>query len=427
MLASFTRSPDGVGLGSSQDSPEATIPPRGRLLIVVNTPEFFLSHRRAVATAARAAGWDVHVATGPGAAAARIRAAGFAHHRVPIDRGGLSPVRDLRCLFSLWRLMRRLKPGIVHAVTIKPVIWGGLAARLAQVPAQVSAISGLGWVFLAEGRRADLLRRVVALLYRAALGGPRQCIVFQNQSDRNFLAGLGIPLDGRAEIIAGSGVDLDRFSPSPEPTGMPVVLMPARLLVDKGVREFVAAAEMLASEGVAADFVAVGPTDAANPAAVPEHELERWRRSGPVVFRGNVINMPLALANSHVVVLPSYREGMPKSLLEAAAAGRAVVTTDTPGCRDAIVAGETGLLVPVGDAAALAGAIRLLLGDPARRAMMGAAGRRHAERAFDVRDVASAHLAIYEALSPGNPLAPARAPGDEAAAIDPPALAGLRT
>lgn len=375
--------------------------PRRRLLIIVNNPDFFLSHRLPIALAAREAGWDVHVATGPGAqGAARIREAGLPHHPVPLDRGGLNPVRDLVSFGQLLALIRRLRPDVVHAVTIKPVIWGGIAARLARVPGRVAAISGLGYVFIAGGVRAGVLRQMVAQLYRIALGGGGLRIIFQNESDRATMASLGVRVGpDRVRMIRGSGVSLDQFRPAPEPAGPPVVLMPSRLLIDKGLREFVDAARLLCAAGVEARFVAVGDPDPANPANVPPPELAAWRAEGVVEFPGHRADMAAVLAGAHIVVLPSYREGLPKTLIEAAAAGRAVVTTDTPGCRDAIEPDRTGLLVPLRDAPALAAAIRRLIDDPDRRRAMGAEGRALAERAFDVRHVVAEHLAIYDDLA----------------------------
>lgn len=368
--------------------------------MVVNTAEFFLSHRLPVALAARDAGWEVHVATEPGAAAACVEALGFVHHGVPFQRGGLNPVRDLQSLVALARLFRRVRPDVVHCVTIKPVIWGGIAGRLTGVPARVAAVSGLGWVFLAPGWRARVLRTAVRALYRLALGGAGQRTIFQNTADRDLIARPGGALARNARIVRGSGVDLTRFRPAPEPGGRPVVLFPARLLLDKGLREFVKAARALRDAGVAADFVAAGDPDPANPASVPEHELAAWKAEGIVRFPGHVTDMAAVLAASHLVVLPSYREGLPKALAEAAAAGRPVVTTDTPGCRDAIVPGETGLLVPVGAVGELADAMRRLITDPALRRAMGAAGRRLAEDAFDERAIAARHLEIYGEILP---------------------------
>lgn len=370
-----------------------------RLLFVLGDPGFFLSHRAPIALAARAAGYDVQVATPPGGAVAGIEALGLPHHPLPLQRGGTSLAADLGAALALLRLFRRLRPDVVHLVTAKPVIWGGLAARLAGVPGRVAALSGLGHVFIAQGWRAALLRRLVATLTRVALGGRGVRVILQNTDDRDMLAGLGLHLGHRLRLIRGSGVDLAAITPAPEPDGPPVVLMPARLLLDKGAAEFVAAARILQDRGVAARFVHIGDPDPRNPACVPPDLAGTWAAEGAVEFRGHRTDIAAQLAQAHIVALPSYREGLPKALIEAAAAGRAVVTTDAPGCRDAITPGVTGLMVPVRDAAALAEAIASLIADPARRRAMGAAGRALAEAAFDIDAVVAAHLAIYAELS----------------------------
>jgi len=373
---------------------------RRRLLYVVNDPAFFLSHRRPVALGALAEGYDVHVATPVDAETVEtIRALGLAHHAIPLSRGGRNPLGEIRGLAALVRLMVHLKPDIVHNVTIKPVIWGGIAARLAAVPATVSAISGMGYVFIAQGLRARALRTAVAALYRLALGGRERRIIFQNADDRDAFAAMGLRLDARAEMIRGSGVDLTEFAATPEPAGTVQVLMPARILIDKGAVEFVEAARILRAEGVIARFVLAGDRDLHNPASVPADLLARWKAEGLVAFPGHRRDIAGLIRSSHVVVLPSYREGLPKALIEAAACGRAVVTTDVPGCRDAIDPGRSGLLVPARDSRALAAAIRTLVEDPARRNSMGRAGRELAERAFRVESVVAEHLRIYRELT----------------------------
>jgi len=371
-----------------------------RLAMVVNDPAFLLSHRIEIATGARDAGFEVHIVTptAPSAAVETIRSLGFAHHPVRMPRGRIAPGADLATIGALYRLFRRLAPDLVHLVTIKPVLYGGVAARLARVPAAASAISGLGYLFISESAKARALRTALAPLYRMALNRPGQRIIFQNQADRASLAGLGVGVEGRAVLIPGSGVDLAAYDADRPPDDPPIVVMPARMLIDKGAREFVAAAARLRAGGLRARFVYLGEPDPANPASIGAAELARWQRAGDVEFWGHHRNMPVILGRAALVVLPSYREGMPKALLEAAAAGRTVVTTDVPGCRDAIEPGETGVLVPARNAGALASAIADLIGDPERRRAMGRAGRRLAERAFAVEDVVARHLALYRDL-----------------------------
>lgn len=371
-----------------------------RLMFVVNNPAFFMSHRVPVALAAQQAGYDVHVATMDGPAVADIQALGMTHHAIPMTRSGKHPLQELGTLLALLRLFRRVRPDVVHLVTIKPVLYGGIAARLARVPGMVAAISGLGFVFLSNSLKMRLVRAVVARLYRLALGHPNSRVIFQNANDRDLLKSLGAVRDEQVVIIRGAGVDLDAYRASPEPPSPPVVVtMVARLLRDKGVREFVEAATILRARGVPVVMQLVGGLDAGNPASATQQEVDAWQRDGAVQALGERSDIAELYAASHVAVLPSYREGLPKSLIEAAACGRAVVTTDVPGCRDAIEPGQTGLLVPVRDAQALADAIARLVEDAALRQALGAAGRALAEREFDIGRVARIHVELYDALS----------------------------
>lgn len=374
---------------------------RGRLLFVVNDLGFFLTHRLPVAEAAAESRWEVHVAAPPDpVAAAALDGAGLRLHGLRLDRHGTNPLAEAASLGATYRLFRRLRPELVHLVTIKPVIYGGLAARLARVPAVVSAISGLGYAFSGREARARVIGRAVRPLYRLALGHPRQRVIFQNEDDREALARLGPRVAARAEVIRGSGVDLDVFAPAPEPEEPVTVLLAARLLREKGAAEFVAAARLLRAEGVEARFAVVGDAPEGNPSSVSAEDLDSWRAEGAVELWGHRDDMPEVMRRAHIVVLPSYyREGVPKVLLEAAATARPVVTTDWPGCRDAVEAGETGLLVPPRDVEALAGAIQRLIADSKLRRRMGRAGRALAERAFCAHDVARRHLEIYRELA----------------------------
>lgn len=372
-----------------------------RLLMVVNDAAFFLSHRLPVVIAARRAGYEVHIATPSGPHVQAIVDHGLSHHVLRMRRSGLNPVEEAGCLFSMYRLFRRLQPDLVHLVTIKPVLYGGIAARLARVPAVVSAVSGLGFVFLGTSFRTRLLRRVVRQLYRSAFAHRNMMVIFQNEDDRSALKAMGAGRKGQSVIIKGSGVDLERFSPSPEPAGVPVVTMASRLLHDKGAGEFVEAARHLRGEGLNARFLLVGEMDPGNPAGVSPDTLEEWQHEAVVELPGNCDDVAGLFAGSNIVVLPSYREGMPKVLQEAAASGRAIVTTDVPGCRDAVEPGVSGLLVDVRDARMLASALRRLLDDEQERLGMGEAGRRLAEREFSIEKIVAQHLDVYARLVGG--------------------------
>jgi len=285
-------------------------------------------------------------------------------------------------------------------VSIKPVIWGGLAARLLDTPAVVHAITGLGFLFIRQDGRTSLLRRLIERLYAYALGHPNSIAIFQNGDDRSLFETRQMVRPGRWMMVRGCGVDMKAFPAQPEPAidadHPPVVMFPARLLGDKGVREFAAAAEILKNAGHVARFVLVGRRDPDNPTDIGEETLRGWIGSGAVEYWGFAEDMPAMLARSHIIVLPSYREGLPRGLIEAAATARAIVTTDVPGCREVVREGENGLLVPLRDARATAAAIARLLGDPALRRQFAARGRMIAETEFSVERFVAESLVAYE-------------------------------
>lgn len=393
-------------LGS--DFPQAPITPASlqaqralerptRLLFLVNNPAFFLSHRLPLALAAQQQGYEVHVATMPGPSVMRITDYGIAHHALPMTRSGKNPLTELRTVWAIYRLFKQLQPEVVHAVTIKPVLYGGIAARLSRVPGFLAAISGLGYIFTRQ-KGFDPVRQVALGLYKLALGHSNSKVIFQNTADRDVLLAAGVLQPEQAVLIRGSGVDLERCSMTPEPPEPIVVVMASRLLFDKGVREFVAAARLSREQGSDVRWKLFGSPDSGNPASVSVAELSSWQQGGVIEYGGEQEDIAQVYAQAHVVTLPSYREGLPKSLIEAAACGRAVVTTDVPGCRDAIEPGVTGVLVPVKDAQALARAVIDLAHDTERRQAMGRAGRHLAEQEFDIKHVCAIHLRLYQEL-----------------------------
>jgi glycosyltransferase involved in cell wall biosynthesis len=369
------------------------------LLFVVNAPEFFLSHRLPLAVAAQKAGFQVHVATAYGPDVQHIQLLGFKHHIVPFARSGQNPLNELATLLRLVKLYRRVRPTLVHLITIKPVLYGGIAARLVGIKSVVSAVSGLGTVFLADSAVARIRRGLVTRLYRAAFKQKHLAVIFQNPDDREALLGLNVLRYEQARMIRGSGVELADYPCVPEPEGKTVVVMAARLLRDKGVFEFVEAARLLQERGLSLEMRLIGSPDPGNPTSVRHQELEQWKSDGYVQLLGYRKDIAVQYAAANIVCLPSYREGLPKSLVEAAACGRAVVTTDVPGCRDAITPGVTGLLVPVKDAVALADVIQTLIKDPELRSSMGQAGRALAEEAFTIEKIVEQHMDIYRDLS----------------------------
>ncbi|MDP1927118.1 MAG: glycosyltransferase family 4 protein [Thiobacillus sp.] len=362
-----------------------------KLLFVVTEDWYFVSHRLPLAVAAQAVGFDVAVATREGRQADVIRGAGIRLIPFTLSRRGGNPLREV---MALWRLYRLEKPDLVHHVALKPVMFGALAAWLACVPAQVNAVAGLGWLFTSSRGIVRMARPVLRWILANLLNQPHSLTIVQNPEDKTLLEHSGVSAT-RLRLIRGAGVDVQVFYPvSPPPEPVCIVLV-ARMLWDKGVGEFVEAARRLTEAGVNARFVLVGDPDPANPASVPESNLLGWHGQHGVEWWGRREDMPAVLHAAHVACLPSYREGLPKSLLEATACGLPIVTTDAPGCREVVRDGVNGLLVPVRDTAALAIALRKLIDDAELRCRMGEQSRLRAETEFGLETVIAQTLAVY--------------------------------
>jgi glycosyltransferase involved in cell wall biosynthesis len=346
---------------------------RPRLLYLITEDWYFWSHRVDLARAAREAGYDVIVATRVTDHGARIREEGFQLEPLQMVRRSLNPLREMIAVAELVRLYRRVNPAVVHHVAMKPILYGSLAAWFARVPAVINAFAGLGYAFMDERNR--LLRWCVKSALRAALSLGHSVVLIQNRDDQDRLVGDGVAPASRTRIIAGSGIDVAAYSLQPQPSGIPMVVLPARMLWDKGVGEFVEAARLLKRKGVHARFILVGRRDEHNPAAVPSFRLTEWVKEGVAEWWGHREDMPAVYAAATLVALPSYREGLPKVLLEAAACGKAMVTTDVPGCREIVRDRFNGLLVSPRDSVALAAAIEELLFDQELRELMGQRSR----------------------------------------------------
>lgn len=394
------RAARGAPIGRPRDLPAVAVraPATKKLLFLVNADWFFVSHRLPIAIEAMHQGYEVHVATPVTDKLDAMRSHGLIVHPIDLERSSMGPAAEARTFLAMFHVLREVRPDVVHLVTPKPVLYGGIAARLAGVPGVVAAVSGLGFVFIAKGRKAAAVRFLVRVMYRLALGNRNVKVIVQNADDHQSLARAASLRSDQVVMIPGSGVDLSTYAPATPPQGVPVVVMASRLLRDKGVREFVAAARILKERGARARFLLVGDPDAGNPTTLDEAELSALRSEAAIELTGYRTDIAQVFARAHVVVLPSYREGLPKVLIEAAACGRAVVTTDVPGCRDAIEPNVTGLLVPPRDAVALADAIQRLLLDAELREHMGRAGRQLAERKFAIQTVVSAHMDVYRHL-----------------------------
>jgi glycosyltransferase involved in cell wall biosynthesis len=382
----------------SETSQTAQLPRRPdgrppRLLYVVTEDWYFLSHRLPMARAAKAAGFEVHVATNVADGAAAIAREGFVLHPIRFARGKISPFATLATIRALRRVHREVAPDLVHHVALQATVIGLLAA-LGRPVARVSTITGLGYSFISDSLKARIMRPIIRTLLRLLVDRPRSVALVQNPDDRDLLLQLGIAAE-RIVLIPGSGVDVARLRPMPEPAGPITLGFVGRLLDDKGIRVLVAAHGLLRAKGKPIELLIAGTPDPANPASVSQAEAEAWGRRPGITWLGHVDDIATVWARAHIAVLPSRREGLPKSLLEAAACGRPMVATDAPGCREVAIPWKTGLLVPIDDAAALAAATEVVAGDADLRRRYGAAARALAEERFSDGAIGHAIVRTY--------------------------------
>ncbi len=378
-----------------------------RLLIVVIDAPFFVTHRMALAVAAKAAGYDVHVAApidptsprGDRAAQQKITDAGLVFHTIPLRRGSLNPFKEFGVILAVRRLLQRLDPAVMHCVGTKPVVYGGLLTRLFGGPTPVYAVTGLGTVFMGRGKRHRLRQGLMRAGFLNAFRTPGCQIIFQNPVDEEVFFDSGVLKDGQFHMIGGVGANLERFHPrlhDTSPTRPLTIMLAARLIEAKGIRYFVEAARRLKAKHERLRFVLVGHNDPESPTDIGHAEIEGWQQDGLVEWWGHVDDMPATFAQADIFCLPShYREGVPKVLLEAAAMGLPIVTTDMPGCRDVVIDGESGLLVPPRDESALTQALERLIADAPFRANAASAARALAENRFSESDFVAKSLEIY--------------------------------
>jgi len=371
--------------------------PMPRLLYLVSEDWYFLSHRLPMARAARAAGYDVHVLTRVVDGGPSIAREGFILHPIPWKRGSTNPSAALATICRVRALYKHLKPDIVHHVAFAPAVLGSIAA-LGLPMQKLNALAGLGFVFTSNTLKARVLRPLAQALLRFLLTRPGTTVLVQNPDDKAMVRGLGVRDDHIAHI-PGSGVDVDELTPLPEPDGPFTVGFVGRLLYDKGVQVLVRAHEILRQRGTPVTVLLAGAPDPSNPASIPDDTLRGWRQTDGVTLLGHVGDVRTVWARSHVAVLPSRREGLPMSLLEAAACGRPMIATDVPGCREIVRPGFDGVLVPADDAEALAGAIAQLLNNADLRAHYARNARAIAVNEFSTDHVAAAIIALYAKLT----------------------------
>jgi glycosyltransferase involved in cell wall biosynthesis len=371
-----------------------------KLLFIVNVDWFFISHRLPIAISAIKEGYEVHILTKVTSQLDVLERSGIIVHNAKLSRKK-SGFYLLTELFEIFSNIKKIKPDIVHLVTIKPLLLGGLASRILRVPAVVSAIAGLGVVYTSDGFLSKVRRKLISTIYYIALSHKNQKVIFQNIDDHNRLVSTNNKLAEKSLLIPGSGVNLSLYSvkDKDKDKAIPIVMFAGRLLESKGVKEFVQAAELVNKNSLQARFILVGDIDPLHPESITELDLDQWKKDRYIEIWGYKSDMYNVIPLASVIVFPSYYgEGLPKILIEAAACGRAVITTDHPGCRDAIDPNITGLLVPVKDAQTLADSIENLISNPEKCTKMGEAGRQLAEEKFDVRYVTERHISIFKDL-----------------------------
>lgn len=370
-----------------------------KIFIIVNVDWFFLSHRLPVALAAQKIGWDVTVVTADTGRLKEIEEAGLRTIDLPMTRSGMNLFQEFHSLLFLIKLYRREKPDVVHHVALKAILWGGLAAKITKVHGIVNAVAGLGGLFF---EKKGLFSSLILKTFRYSHNTKNLLVIFQNKEDKELFLRNSIIQEYQARLIRGSGVDINEFCYTPEPSqGKIIVMITCRIIREKGIFELVEAAEILRGDySNNVEFWVVGGLDD-HPDAITKEEIELVCDGQFIKWFGWRDNIKELLQLCHIFAFPSYyKEGIPKSLIEAAAIGRPIVTTRNIGCKEVVVDGENGFLVPIKDGMALADKLKVLIDDKELRIKMGRASRTIAERDFSVEDVINKHLEIYQELAP---------------------------
>jgi len=369
---------------------------RKKLLFIVNPPEFFISHRLSLALLAQLKGYEIHVATSYSQNFQKINEHGFKCHKIYLKRGSLNPFNDLKTFISIYKVLKDLKPDVVHMLTAKCNIYGGLASRLISIPRVVHAITGLGYIFVDTNNiYKNILRKIVLFLYKISIKS-KSIIIFQNKENLELFVGKGIIDRGQSRLIFGSGVNTDTYFYTEElMTDNPIVLFPSRLLKEKGLETFVEAAKILKARVKVRMYVA-GELDFENPSSISKYQIDSWVEHGLVEWGGHIEDMPKLLSQSSIICLPTYYpEGIPKVLIEAASSGRAIITTDMPGCNEIVQNNDNGILISIKSSDQLARAIIKLIDDVPLRIKFGKNGRKLVLDKFSSEIVDKATLQIY--------------------------------
>jgi len=374
-----------------------------KIALFANTAWYLHNHRCSLARLLKEDGMEVTLLSPFDSYVENLVSQGLGWIEIPMQRGGMNVFSELRTVLHCIQVYRKLRPDLVHHFTVKPVFYGSLAARITGVPAVVNSITGLGYLFTHRSPRVKVIRTMLKPITKQAMAHPNQRVIFQHEADLTAYHAMGLVRLDHAVIIQSSGVDLVRFQVQGEPDGIPVIVMAARMLWDKGVGDLVEVARQITMGGMKVRFLLVGEPDPGNPSSIPVEQLQAWHREGVIEWLGHRDEMPDILAQCHIVVLPTrYGEGVPKILIEAGAMGKAVVASNLPGCREVIRHEWNGLLIPAGDTKALSEALLRLIQDPDERKRMGKHGREMVEGSFDEEIVNRKTMGIYSELLEGS-------------------------
>lgn len=369
-----------------------------KLLFFITEDWYFCSHRLPLARAAIKAGFEVVLLTNVQSHGELIRSEGIRCISLNLQRSSLNLFKEIKTILRVIRIYNVERPDLIHHVAIKPILYGNIAAFLTGRLRLVNAFAGMGSLFISNSLKSRLIRLCIKRFFWIFFKKERSRVILQNSDDVSMFLKYGLIKKSSIYLIRGSGIDVTKFVPKPEPTDSIITILPARMLRDKGVIEFVKAAKIVASQGFMARFILVGDRDPENPSAIQEEQLQLWQKEQIIEWWGHQPDMPTVLSQSHIICLPSYREGLPKALLEAASCGKPIVATDVPGCREIVRDGVNGFLVPPRDALALAEALQKLIVDKDLRKQMGAKGREIVLQEFSEKKIISETLAVYQEI-----------------------------
>ncbi len=371
---------------------------KNKIIFLVNVDSFFISHRLPIAKQLLRDGYDVHIATQFTRYKKMLLKMGFKAHDINFNKNSVNLLKAILPIVQIFLLIRKIRPTIIHLISLKPIIFGGLVSFISPINSMVISITGLGSMFLKKGKFYKIREYIFNLFYRIIFLFPNLKVILQNKNDLNYLIKNAKLKKNKTKIIRGSGVDLKALKFSKIPKNIPIILMAGRIIADKGIFEYIKSIQYLKKNNFKGKFYLVGDVDYQNPSAIKKLTINRWHKKKIITYVKHQKNISTFLKKSTIVVLPSYREGFPKILMEAAACGRPVVTTNVPGCKDAIIKNITGILVPPRNHLLLANAIKNLIDNRKKLETIGKAARKHALKNFNINHVVSKHLYIYKSL-----------------------------